>query len=78
MTVERIWHEVDVRVTNRVKRAVLEMQSQGRLQLADLVSKFCTSYVLVNVCEVGLQRFIDTWNNHSIAGSTNIRTCPFS
>ena len=77
MTVERIWHEVDVRVTNPVKRAVIEMQSRGRLQLADLVSKFCTSYVLVNVCDVGL-RFIDAWNNHSIAGSTNIRTCPVS
>ena len=76
MTVERIWHEVDDHVTNPVKRAVMEMQSQGRLQLADPVSKFCTSYVLVNVCDVGFQRFIDVWNNHSISGSTNIRKCP--
>ena len=59
MTIERIWHEIDDRVTNPVKHAVIDMEYRGRLHLRDPVSQFCTSYVLVNVWYVGLQRFID-------------------
>ena len=68
MTMERIWAEVD-RVTDPVKLAVNDLQSRGQLQLTDPVSQFCTSYVLVNVCDVGLQSLIDTWNSHPISGT---------
>ena len=68
MTMERIWAEVDG-VTDPVKLAVNDLESRGRLQLTDPVSQFCTSYVLVNVCDVGLQSLIDTWNSHPISGT---------
>ena len=78
MTVERIWPEVDDRDRNPAKPAVIDMESVGRIHYTDSVSKFCTCYVIVKVCDEGLQRFTDEWNNHSISGSRNIRTCPFS
>ena len=72
MTMERIWAEVD-RVTDPVKFAVNDLESRGRLQLTDPVSQFCTSYVLVNVCDVGLQSLIDTWNSHPISGTVQYK-----
>ena len=74
-----MWHEVDDRVTNPVKRAINDLESRGQLDLTDPVSRFCTSYVLVNVCNVGLQSFIETWNNHSISGAVQENcTCTVS
>ena len=55
MTFQRISSEVGDCVTNPAKR---DIESQGQLHLTDPVSKFCTSYVLVNV---ELERFIDAW-----------------
>ena len=78
LTLQRISSEVGDCVTNPAKSEVIDMESQGRLHLTDPVSKFCTSYVLVNMCDVELERFIDAWNNHSISGSGIARTYPLS
>ena len=64
--IERIWVEVNSRVTYPVKRIVVAMDDQGEINMDNDTEKFCVSYVLRNVCSVGLKRMISAWNNHSI------------
>ena len=64
--IERIWVEVNKRVTYPIKRIVTVMDDQRIINMDDAVEKFCVSHVLRMVCSVGLERLIGAWNNHSV------------
>ena len=64
--IERIWVEVNHRITYPIKRVIIQMDELRMVNMEDDVDKFCVSYVLRKVCLVGLQRFIEAWNNHPV------------
>ena len=51
-----------------IKRHVNWMEVKDLLDLRDKVTKFCVSFVLMGVCQVGLNRFIESWNAHPLSG----------
>ena len=51
--IDRIWVQVNSRVTYPMKRA---MDEQRQINMDDDAEKYCVSYVLRNVCSVGLNR----------------------
>ena len=55
--IERIWVEVNSRVTYPIKRVVIAMDEQRQINMDDDTEKYCVSYVL---------RMIEAWNNHNI------------
>ena len=60
------------------------MEVNDLFDLGDEVTKFCVSFVLMGVCQVGLNRFIESWNAHSMSGEilyvsvSNIAVCLFA
>ena len=68
MTIERIWPEVNHRVSYPIKRYVNWMEVNDLLDLGDEVTKFCVSFVLMGVCQVGPNRFIESLNAHPLSG----------
>ena len=64
--IERIWMEVNHRVTYPIKRVVITMEEQGRINMGSPTVKFCVSTVLQSVSKVGLKRMIEAWNNHLV------------
>ena len=61
--IERIWVELNQRVTYPVKRV---MDDQRLINMDCPITRFCVSTVLCQVCEVGMWRMIRAWNHHSI------------
>lgn len=64
--IERMWVELNQRVTYPVKTVVTAMDNQGHIDMNDTSTKYSVSAVLLQVCEVGMKRFIAAWNSHSI------------
>ncbi len=58
------------RVNYPIKHALISMQSAGVLELDSPVVKFCTSFVTGKLCDVGINRHVNAWNNHRIPGMT--------
>ena len=69
LTIERIWPEVNQRVNYPIKRRIIEMEENGILDMDVPTTKFCVSFICVNVATVGIQAFIQAWNRHPIAGN---------
>ena len=67
--VERIWVEVNTRVNYPVKAALLHMFERGDINLEDSAHKFCVSWFSIKVVSVGIDLFINSWNNHPIPGT---------
>lgn len=64
--IERIWVEPNQRVTYPVKRIVQSMDDCRSINMDCPITKHCVSTVLCHVCEVGMRRMIEAWNNHPI------------
>ena len=64
--IERIWVELNHRVTYPVKRVITEMDNNGIINMDLPATKFCVSTVLSIVCKVGMNRMIAAWNSHPI------------
>lgn len=41
------------------------------IAMHDPVVKFCVSFITLNVVEVGLQRFMASWNSHPLEGNSD-------
>ena len=65
LTVERILPEVNKRVNYPIKRILVEMEEKNDI---NMLVRFCVSFVTVNVAAVGMERFSQSWNCHSISG----------
>ena len=64
--IERIWVELNRRVTYPVKRVIVSLDVQGIINMDCPVIKYAVSVVLMRVCKVGMTRMILAWNSHLI------------
>lgn len=64
--IERIWVELNVRVTYPIKRIIKSMDDCRAINMDCPMTKFCVSSVLCQLCEVGMSRMVMAWNNHPI------------
>ena len=64
--IERVWVELNKRVTYPVKRVIVSMDNDRIVNMDQQATKFCVSTVLCRVCEVGMERMITAWNSHPI------------
>ena len=64
--IERIWVELNQRVTYPVKRIIKSMDDCRSINMDCLITRFCVSAVLCQICEVGMRRMISAWNSHPI------------
>ena len=63
--IERIWVEVNQRVSYPLKRAVRYMENQWMIDTESKSVKFCLSIILIRLCAIGVDRFTGAWkNNH--------------
>ena len=66
--IERIWVELNKRVTYPIKSVVSSLDNDGLINMDCPVTKFAVSTVLIRVCRVGINRMIAAWNSHPIPG----------
>lgn len=64
--IERIWVEVNSRVNYPIKSALGKFQEDGVIDMTQEHSQFAVSWVSCGVAKVGIQRFVDAWNHHSV------------
>ena len=64
--IERIWVEVNQRVSYPLKRILIRMTETNLLNMQCDMSKHCIHKFIMEVAKVGLSRFIDSWNAHRI------------
>ena len=64
--IERIWVELNKRVTYPVKRVVVSLDNRRVIDMDCPITKFSLSNVLMRVCEIGMNRMVQAWNNHFI------------
>lgn len=66
--VERMWPEVNQRVNYPIKAALVELMDADALNVDDDVTKFCLSNLSIQLAEVGIQQFVESWNAHRVPG----------
>ena len=44
------------------------MEESGKIDLACCIDKFCVSSVVINTATVGMERFVSSWNFHTVSG----------
>ena len=66
--VERMWPEVNQRINYPVKRVLVEMESNGEIDMADPIVKFCVSWTTITVIQPAVLTFVNAWNSHTIPG----------
>jgi len=64
--VERMWPEVNQRINYPVKRILVQMEGSDELDMTNSITKFCVSWVTINVIEMAISDFVDAWNAHRI------------
>ena len=64
--IERIWVELNHRVTYPLKRVLTDMDNEEEIDLGSNSVKFCVSIVTQEVAKVGMNRMIMAWNAHAL------------
>ena len=59
--------EVNSCVNYPIKVVLVEMMENDKIS-TDPISCYCTSFVVIQVANVGISLFISSWNNHPIPG----------
>ena len=60
--------EMNCRTNYPLKRALVQMENEGAIDMEDEVTKYCVSWVTRQVVEVGLRYAVNSWNCHPIPG----------
>ena len=66
--VERIWPEINQRLNYPVKRVLTRMERNDELDMTNTTTKFCISWLTIQVIESAARNFIAAWNSHRIPG----------
>lgn len=64
--IERMWVELNRRVSYPIKRILVHMTETGLIDMGDDACKYSVSLIASNVAKVGMQQFISSWNAHSV------------
>lgn len=70
--IERLWVEVNNRINYPIKSALVEMPQKSEIDMGNPMHQYCVSLLSINVANVGVSLFIDSWNNHPIPGEMHI------
>ena len=62
--VERMLPEVNQRVNYPVKRVLVEMESNGEIDMTDDVVKFCVLWTTISIIKSAIRNFVNAWNCH--------------
>lgn len=65
---ERLWVEVNRRVNYPVKEILVTMEGEEEIDMTDELTKFCVSWVTINVVSPAIKNFVGSWNSHRIPG----------
>ena len=65
---ERHWVEINSRVNFPIKRALVSMQTNSVIDMDCPTTKYCVSFMTSKLCQIGIQKHIQAWNNHRIPG----------
>ncbi|XP_041824690.1 uncharacterized protein LOC121647985 isoform X2 [Melanotaenia boesemani] len=65
--IERVWPEVNNRVTYPLKAALVHLVDQELIDMDDSTVRYCVSNLTCQVARIGIQRFIDAWNSHTVS-----------
>ncbi|XP_014671926.1 PREDICTED: uncharacterized protein LOC106812544 [Priapulus caudatus] len=63
-----MWTEINQRVNNPIKAALVELVDSEQVDIEDEVVKYCTSNVTLQLAEIGVRRVVNSWNAHHIPG----------
>ncbi len=66
--VERMWPEINARINYPIKRVLIAMETNGEIDMSSNTTKFCVSWITINVIGTAIQNFIQAWNFHRIPG----------
>lgn len=67
-TIERLWVEVNARINYPVKAVLVEMLEASEISTENVVTQYCLSWFIMQVCNVGISIFVSAWNAHPIPG----------
>ena len=56
------------KLSYKLKRALVQMENDGVIDIEDEVTKFCVSWVARKVVQEGLRYVVNSWNSHPIPG----------
>lgn len=68
-TIERIWPEVNSRINYPIKNILVDLEEKELFDLTDEAVKYCVSQYTCKVASEGMERFVQSWNNHKIQGN---------
>lgn len=70
--IERLWVEINNRINYPIKASLIEMLHNDQIDMDNPTHQYCVSTLSINVAQVGVLLFIDSWNNHPIPGENLI------
>lgn len=65
---ERLWPEVNRRINYPVKNVLVTMEESEEIDMNDGCTKFCVSWVTINIVSHAITRFVASWNSHRLPG----------